>query len=281
MSTIPISLTENQFDEHIRPYITVAKRGYECKILLYKVFNYILYQLHTGCQWYQLPIDPDPEDCRKKEISWHAVYYHFRKWSRDGSLEQVWKGSILTISEDLNLSELNLDGSHAMAKKGGESVAYQGRKKGKTTNILPITESQGFIIASTGLIAGNHNDAYNLKTHLQDAFKFIKHLGLDIRGAFFNADKAFDTKDARKTCFNHAVIPNIDENKRNRKSVKRGRKRLFNTDVYKHRFTSERSFAWIDKFRALLVRFYRKDAYFLGAHFIVFVMINLRHVFNQ
>ena len=281
MSTIPISLTEKQFDEHIRPHISVAKRGYECQIALYKVFNYLLYQLHTGCQWYQLPIDPDPEDPRKKEISWHAVYYHFRKWSRDGSLEQVWRGSILTISEDLNLSELNLDGSHALAKKGGESVAYQGRKKAKTTNILPITESQGFIIASTGLIAGNHNDAYNLKTHLQDAFKFIKRLGLDIQDAFFNADKAFDTKEARKVCFNHAVIPNIDQNKRNRKTTKRGRKRLFEADVYQHRFTSERSFAWIDKFRALLVRFYRKDVYFLGAHFIVFAMINLRHVFNQ
>lgn len=281
MSTIPISLTEKQFDEHIRPYITVAKRGYECKIPLYKVFNYNLYQLHTGCQWYRLPIEPDPEDRRKKEISWHAVYYHFRKWSRDGSLERVWQGSIKAISEQLNLSELNLDGSHALAKKGGESVAYQGRKKGKTTNILPITDGQGFIIASTGLIAGNHNDAYNLKIHLQDAFRFIQLLGLDIRDAFFNADKAFDTKEARKTYFNHAVIPNIDENKRNRKTVKRGRKRLFNSDVYKHRFTSERSFAWIDKFRALLVRFYRKDAYFLGAHFIAFAMINLRHVFNQ
>ena len=194
MSTIPISLTEKQFDEHIRPYVTVAKRGYECKISLYKVFNYILYQLHTGCQWYQLPIDPDPDDPDKKEISWHAVYYHFRKWSNDGSLERVWQGSIMTISAELNLSELNLDGSHVLAKKGGESVAYQGRKKGKTTNILPISDSQGFIIASTGLIARNHNDAYNLKTHLQDTFKFIKRLGLNIQGAFFNADKALTPK---------------------------------------------------------------------------------------
>jgi transposase len=281
MSTIPISVTEKQFDEHIRPCVTVAKRGYECKIPLYKVFNYILYQLHTGCQWYRLPIDPDANDPDKKEISWYAIYYHFRKWSRDGSLERVWKHSIMTISEELNLSELNLDGSHVLAKKGGESVAYQGRKRAKTTNILPITDGQGFIIASTGLIAGNHNDAYNLKPHLQDAFKFIKRLGLDIRNAFFNADRAFDTKDARKTCFNHGVVPNIDENKRNRKTTKRGPKRFFNKDIYKNRFISERSFAWIDKFRALLVRFYRRDVYFLGAHFIAFAMINLRHVFNQ
>jgi hypothetical protein len=47
----------------------------------------------------------------------------------------VWQNSLLTIQDDLDLSELNLDGSHAIAKKGGESVAYQGRKRAKTTNL--------------------------------------------------------------------------------------------------------------------------------------------------
>ena len=184
----------------------------------------------------------------------------------------------MTIVEQLNLSELNLDGTHAIAKKGGESVAYQGRKKAKTTNILPIMDGYGFIIASTGLIAGNHNDAFNLKDHLQAAFKSMKRLGLNIEGAFFNADKAFDTKNARKTCFNHKLIPNMPENKRNRKGNKLGRPRLFNEEVYKRRFTSERTFAWIDKFRALLLRFDRRDVYYLGGHHIAFAMINLRHV---
>jgi transposase len=184
----------------------------------------------------------------------------------------------LTIQDDLNLSELNLDGSHAIAKKGGQSVAYQGRKRAKTTNILPITDEKGYIVASTQPIAGNHNDAFNLKEHLQTAFKSIKQLGLDFRGAYFNADSAFDTKAARKVCFNHGVIPNIAENKRNRKYPKRGRKRFFNPEVYKHRFSSERSFAWIDKFRAVLLRFDRKDVYFMGGHYVAFAMINLRHV---
>ena len=64
MSTIPTSLTEEQFNEHIRPYLNTARRGYECKIALYKVFNYILYRLHTGCQWEELPIDSDSEKKR-------------------------------------------------------------------------------------------------------------------------------------------------------------------------------------------------------------------------
>ncbi len=186
----------------------------------------------------------------------------------------------MTIAAQLNLSEINLDGTHAIAKKGGESVAYQRRKKAKTTNILPITDGHGFIIASTGLIAGNHNDVFNLKEHLQTAFKSMKRLGLVITGAFFNADKGFDTKAARKTCFNHGLIPNMPENRRNRKGNKRGRKRLFNADVYKRRFTCERSFAWVDKFRALLLRFDRRDAYYLGGHHIAFAMINLRHLID-
>jgi hypothetical protein len=32
MSTILTNLTEKQFEEHVRPFISVAKRGYECSI---------------------------------------------------------------------------------------------------------------------------------------------------------------------------------------------------------------------------------------------------------
>jgi transposase len=215
---------------------------------------------------------------RKKEISYSAIYFHFSRWSHDGSLKKVWQQSILTIHDDLNLSKLNLDGTHSLAKKGGQSVAYQGRKKGKTSNILPLMDANGDVVASTGIIAGNHNDAYNLKPHLQTAFKEMKRLGLVFAGTYFNADMAFDTREARKTCFDHGLSPNIPENPRNRKQTKRGRKRLFKAEVYQGRFCAERTFAWVDKFKRLLIRFERYDACFLGAHYIAFTMINLRHV---
>lgn len=281
MSPIPVSITEKQFEDYISPHLTKAKRGYVSKIPLYKIFNYILYWLHTGCQWSQVPIEADKADPEKKEISNQAIYYHYRKWSKDDSLEKVWEESVTHIMDALNLSELNLDGSHTPAKKGGDEVAYQGRKKAKTSNILPITDGNGYIISTTDIVAGNHNDAYNLTPNLQTAFKQMKQRGLDIKGAFFNADAAFDTKAARKTCFNHGLIPNIPENNRNRKKPKRGRKRLFNAQVYKRRFVSERTFAWIDKFKRLLIRFERKSIYFLGGHYIAFAMINLRHLLAQ
>ena len=137
----------------------------------------------------------------------------------------------MTIKEQLNLSVLNLDGTHTIAKRRGESVTYQRRKKAKPTNSLPITDKDGIILSATGLVAGNHHDAFNLKGHLQRAFKQMKQLGLQIRGAYFNAGKAFDRQAARKTCFNHGLIPTIAENRRNRKERKRGRKRPFNEEI--------------------------------------------------
>ena len=172
---------------------------------------------------------------RRNQPSWQAVYEHWSQWSADGSLEKVWQNSIERIRGDLDLQQMNLDGSHAVAKKGGQSVAYQAHKRAKTSNILPITDRNGYVVASTGIVAGNHNDAFNLKDHLQTAFKTMKRWGLVIAGAFFNADSAFDTKEARTVCFNHQIVPNMAENKRNRKSVKRGRKRLFNAQVYNDR----------------------------------------------
>jgi hypothetical protein len=94
-------------------------------------------------------------------------------------------------------------------------------------------------------------------------------LGLSIIGSRLNADAIFDTRDARKVCFNHKIMPNIAEDKR--KITKRSRKRLVQSQGYKQRF------AWIDKFRALLIRFERKTIYLLGDQYLAFALINLRH----
>lgn len=280
MSKIPTRLTAKEFARHVEPYLSKARRGFVCKIPLFKVFNYILYLLHTGCQWDQLPIDPDPHDPTKPEISPDAVYYHFRKWCRDGSLQRVWEHSVRKVRRALDVTELNLDGTHTIAKKGGQSVAYQGRKKAKTSNILPLTDKHGYVLASTGIVAGHHHDAFDLVPHLRQVFRTLRGLGLDIRGSLLNADSAFDTREARRVCFAYGVVPNIAENPRHRKHLKRGRRRYFNAEVYAHRFGSERMFAWVDKFKRLLIRFERKDVYFFGLHCIAFALINLRHLIS-
>ena len=87
MSTIPTSLTKEQFNEHVRPHLSTAKRGYECSIPLYKVFNYILYRLHVCCPWRDLPINPDPKHPEKK--NW--VMGRFITIFASGEMMGVWK----------------------------------------------------------------------------------------------------------------------------------------------------------------------------------------------
>ena len=84
-----------------------------------------------------------------------------------------------------------------------------------------------------------------------------KEVGVDLRGAYLNLDGGFDSAHNRKCIFNAGLIPNIKENPRNRKRPKRGRKRLFNAAFHTLRLCIERTFAWEDKFKRLLLRFER------------------------
>ncbi|MFV0531048.1 MAG: hypothetical protein ACK5MD_10120, partial [Flavobacteriales bacterium] len=72
------------------------------------------------------------------------------------------------------------------------------------------------------------------------------------------------------------MFANIVENKRNRKTNKRGKKRFFNQDIYNQRFVNERTFVWMDSFRTLLVRFDYLDSCWLSWHYLAFALILLK-----
>ena len=79
-----------------------------------------------------------------------------------------------------------------------------------------------------------------------------------------------------KCIFNAGLIPNIPENPRNRKRPKRGRKRWFNTAIHALRARVERTFAWEDKFKRLLLRFERIQQRHYGMKLMAYTLINLR-----
>jgi hypothetical protein len=62
---------------------------------------------------------------------------------------------------------------------------------------------------------------------------------------------------ARQMIFNAGMIPNIKENPRDGKNTKRGCKRLFNEALHALRTCVERTCAWEDKCKRLLLHFER------------------------
>jgi hypothetical protein len=106
--------------------------------------------------------------------------------------------------------------------------------------------------------------------------KVAKEVGLDLRGAYLNLDGGFDSRNNRKLIFNAGMIPNIKENPRNRKTPKRGRKRLCNEASHALRMRVERTFAWEEKFKRLLLRFERIQQRHYGMKLMAYTLINLR-----
>ena len=78
----------------------------------------------------------------------------------------------------------------------------------------------------------NETDMVLLPESLKALKKVAKEVELDLRGASLNLDGGFDSTYNRKCIFNAGLIPNIKENPRNRKTTKRGRKRLFNAAIH-------------------------------------------------
>jgi len=93
-----------------------------------------------------------------------------------------------------------LDGSHTTALRGGEQVAYQGRKKRKTTNSLYFTDRQGLPLAMSKPIAGNHNDLFDIEVSFEDIVDQLTKADIPIAGLFINADAGFDSQNLNK-CF--------------------------------------------------------------------------------
>jgi hypothetical protein len=109
------------------------------------------------------------------------------------------------------------------------------------------------------------------------AFKMVaKQVSLDLRGAYVNLDGGFDSKHHRKVIFNAGMIPNIKETPRHRKTPKRGRKRLCNEAIHALRDRVERTCAWEDKFKRLLLRFERVQQRHDGMKLMAYTLINVR-----
>ena len=245
----------------------MAKRGYVTKSDQVEVIQCILYKLKTGCQWHMLPVSAI---FTGRVLSYKSVYARFRKWSRNSEWKKVW-GMILSRHRSfLDMSSVDLDGSHTTTLRGGECCGYQGRKKRTTTNAIYVTDRQGIPLAMSTPVSGSHNDLHCISEALQGLFADIKESGLSVLGLFLNADAGFDSAQFRRDCHRQEVFPNVAFNKR------RGMRRddeLLDELLYKERYSIERTNAWIDSYRSVLNRFDTTQTSWEGWNYIAFILI--------
>jgi len=234
-----------------------------------------LYQLQIGVQWRFLPVK---SIFTTRSLTWQAVYYHFREWIRDGSWTKVCLNLLLQHRRYLDLSCVQLDGSHTPCKRGGAAVGYQGRKATMTTNTLYLADNQGKILYYASPQEGQHNDLFQLQALFEEICQFLTAAGIDIKGLFLNADSGFDSKEFRKSCEQKEIIANIPHNHRNEKEIESTTYQYFDEELYKQRYVIERANAWQDKFKALISRYETRVDTWLNLLILSFMVIFIRRM---
>jgi hypothetical protein len=161
-------------------------------------------------------------------------------------------------------------------RKKGRRHCLLGLQTPEGREVIAITDNQGYVLAPVPVAPVNETDMVLFPEGLKALKQVAKEVGLDLRGAYGNLDGGFDSRANRTCIFNAGMIPNIKENPRNRKRTKRGRKRVFNAAIHALWMRVERTFAWEDKFKRLLLRFERIQQRHYGMKLLAYTLINLR-----
>ena len=251
-------------EKEIVSYLPSPRRGFCPTVPLAEVVNAILYKLKAGVHWRLLPVRALFSD---KVLCWQSVYYHYRKWCLSGTWRDCWIKFLNGHKGNLDLSSVDLDGSHTPAIRGGEEVEYQGRKKCKTTNALYLTDRQGLPLAMSEPVAGNHNDLYDIQVQFEVVAATLEIAEIPLDGLFLNADAGFDSKDFRSACAERDINANICFNKRNGNV---DREEYFDQELYDQRYAVERTNAWMDSYRSLLNRFDTTTESWKGFYYLAF-----------
>jgi transposase len=217
----------------------------------------VLKRLKTGCQWRELPVK---DLFGRNTMSWQSVYYYYSKWCRDGSWYDMFTVMMDSNRRLLDMSSVELAGSHTPAKRGCEAVGYQRRKKSKTTNMLLLTDKQGIPIGCSEPISDEHNDLFDVEKHASKILGCLEDANISCDGLFLNSE---------------GIVENIDNNKRNKKDLDAD-SYFVDAELYKERLAIERTNAWLGGFKSLIIRHETKAVNWLSLHHLAFVTTIMR-----
>lgn len=141
------------------------------------------------------------------------------------------------------------------------------------------------MVAPLTVMAVNKHDT-ELFPHSFDALMDIAHLlGLDMKGSYITLDSGFDSIINRWLIDYHGLIPVIKSNRRKTKDDNLLNARLDRFEavkhIYKERYEVERTFAWQDTYRKLVIRYEKLQCTFLGFRYLAYSMINFRVLLNK
>jgi putative transposase len=212
--------------------------------------NGIIYHLRTGCQWNALP---------RRFGDDSTVHRWFQRWCEQGVMQRIW-ADLVQECEDLKQVHWDwqsADGCLGKARHGGDHIGKNPTDRGKngSKRSLVVDEAGGPL--GVVIDGANRNDAKLLAATLEaivvdrpDPERHEQHLCLD--KGYDNPSGRSAASDAKYT----AHIRRIGEEK-----LAVGDK---HPDGKPRRWVVERTLGWLNRCRAILVRYAKKGRNYLG-----------------
>jgi len=250
-------LTDEQW-KLIEPHLKIARKSVFGRPMAdpRKVFEALLFILHTGMPWEYLPKSFPPKS---------TVHDYLQRWCQRDSFRQLLAALLKKLLKGgkLELDQAFIDATFAPAKSGGDGVGLT--RKGKGTKLQLIIEGSGLPlgVSTAGADTGEPQ---------------MVQLTLDLfvpqtQPPRLIGDKGYDS-DPLDELLAEQGIEMIAPHRKNRlpeNQTQDGRP----LRRYKHRWKVERTIAWLGYHRRLLVRWERHLALFTGFTLLGCLMITL------
>ena len=126
----------------------------------------------------------------------------------------------------------------------------------------------------------NDHDSLLFTESFDHLLAIAQDCDLDLKGAYFTFDSAFDSQDNKIEISSNDFVPVIKPNPRNTKDLQKLHEKLEEfeplEEIYKERYKIERVFAWEDKYRKTVIRYEKLAETYLGFKYLAYSLINLR-----
>ena len=219
--------------------------------------DYIYTLLRTGTQWCNLICNG----------SYKTINNTFHKWNRDGIFEKSYKHflRIYVQKRRVSLNPINkhiIDTTFVKNIYGIDCVGRIPTDRGRRASKLSVITDDLGVTLAVAVYPANRNDCITL----EDTIDKMIIPNIPTQNIIFLADKGYDSKKCRLCVANHKYIDGIY---RKGKAIDNAT----TNDAKTGRYMVETSFAWLDLYRHIYVRYDRTILAYLGMTFFALLCI--------
>lgn len=262
--------TKRSFDEFLMPdemldrFVSLLPE-YETSSLggrpraeLRAVANAIFYRIRTGCQWKAIPPELAPGS---------TAHQYFQEWTQLGIFEQFWQLALeeYDIEVGLDWEWQSLDGAMTKAPLGGENTGKNPTDRGKLGTKRSLQTDAAGVPVGVAVAGANVHDKRLVEQTIDNTLEMAPTSETDVQEIeeHLCLDKGYDYQDIRELLTGvyqyttHIRSRGEEQRELNRSEGEQAR-----------RWVVERTHGWLNRFRAILIRWEKKTANHLAALYL-------------